>query len=106
MSLLALGRLQAAHEDLIGALDANDVDAIEQRLEQLRGAIAAVRAAGGWRDIPQLKERAKLIAQLGEAARIRVNFLTDRTAQRLQMLAAARGQVLGGAYSRPARLIA
>ena len=106
MTLQALGRLQTAHEDLICALDANDVEAIEQRLEQLRDAIAAVRSAGGWRECPQLKERAKLIAQLAEAARIRVNFLTDMTAQRLQMLASARGQTVGGAYSRPVRLIA
>lgn len=106
MSLQALGRLQAAHEDLIGALDSNDVEAIEQKLEQLRHAIAEVRAAGGWRDFPELKERAKLIAQLGEAARVRVNFLTDMTAQRLHMLATARGQAFGGAYSRPARQIA
>ena len=106
MSFQALDRLQTAHEDFIQALDANDVEAIEQRLEQLRSAITTVRSTGGWRDCPQLKERAKLIAQLGEAARIRVNFLTDLTAQRLQMLATARGQVTGGAYSRPARQIA
>lgn len=106
MSLQALSRLQTAHEDLIAALDGNDVETIEHRLEQLRDAIVDVRAAGGWRDIPQLKERAKLIAQLGEAARVRVNFLTDLTAQRLHMLATARGQVLGGAYSRPVRQIA
>lgn len=106
MSLQALGHLQAAHEGLIIALDANDVEAIEQRLDQLRDAIAVVRSTGGWRDCPQLKERAKLIAQLAEAARIRVNFLTDMTAQRLQMLASSRGQVTGGAYQRPARLSA
>jgi acyl-CoA reductase-like NAD-dependent aldehyde dehydrogenase len=106
MSLQALGRLQTAHENLICALDANDVEAIEQRLEQMRSAIEAVRSAGGWRDCPQLKERARLIAKLAEAARIRVNFLTDLTAQRLQMLADARGETVGGAYSRPLRLIA
>ena len=103
MNLDVLGRLQVAHEDLISALDANDIDRIEQRLEQLRAAIAGVRSTGGWRDCPEVKERARLISQLAEAARIRVNFLTDMNAQRLRMLADARGQARGGAYTRQAR---
>ncbi len=103
MSLAALDRLEAAHKSLISALDANDIDAIEARLEQLRAATSAVRAAGGWLDTPQVKERALRIAQLGEATRVRVNFLTDRTRQRLQMLSAARGKAPAGPYPRPAR---
>jgi hypothetical protein len=55
MSLDALGRLEAAHQKLIAALDANDVEAIEARVEGLRDAVAAVRAAGAWRDLPDLK---------------------------------------------------
>lgn len=103
MSLNALERLEEAHEELIGALDANDVESIELRVEELRSAISAVRAMGGWRETPELKTRAKRISRLGEAARIRVNFLTDMTRQRLQMLGAARGDVGGIVYSRPAR---
>lgn len=103
MSVNALERLEEAHEELIGALDANDVDSIEARVDALRTAIGAVRAMGGWRETPELKDRAKRISQLGEAARIRVNFLTDMTRQRLQMLSAARGDVSAGLYSNPAR---
>lgn len=106
MSLDVLGHLQTAHEELICALDANDIEAIEERLKQLQAAIANVRSAGGWRDCAELKERAQRIAKLGEAARIRVNFLTDMTMQRLQMLAAVRGEALAGigdAYPRPLR---
>ncbi|MDP8913904.1 MAG: hypothetical protein M3N39_10060 [Pseudomonadota bacterium] len=103
MSLNALERLEEAHEELIGALDANDVESIELRVEELRSAISAVRAMGGWRDSPELKNRAKRISQLGEAARIRVNFLTDMTRQRLQMVAAARGEVSGSLYSPAGR---
>ncbi len=103
MSLAALDRLEAAHEELISALDANDIDGIERRLEQLRAATMAVRSAGGWRDIPQVREQALRIAQLGEAARVRVNFLTDRTRHRLQMLASVRGDVTSTAYRRPRR---
>ena len=100
MSLEALRRLQQAHEELIHALDGQHVEAIETRVEQLRAAIAEVRSAGGWRDVPQAKESAERIRRLGEAARVRVNFLTDRTAQRLQMLASARGDALGIPYTR------
>ena len=103
MSSTALDRLEEAHKDLIGALDANDVESIERRVEELRTAISAVRAMGGWRETPELKDRAKRIAQLGEAARIRVNFLTDMTRQRLQMLAAARGDAGAGLYSPTGR---
>ena len=103
MSSNALQRLEEAHEELIGALDANDVDSIELKVEELRSAISAVRAMGGWRDSPELKHRARRISQLGEAARVRVNFLTDMTRQRLQMLSAARGDVCGSLYSPAGR---
>jgi hypothetical protein len=103
MTLNALQRLENAHEHLIGALDANDVESIESRVEELRAAISAVRSMGGWRETPELKERAQRISKLGEAARIRVNFLTDMTRQRLQMLAAARGDAGGGVYAPTGR---
>jgi hypothetical protein len=103
MSVTALDRLEEAHRDLIGALDAQDVESIERRVEELRTAISAVRAMGGWRETPELKDRTRRISQLGEAARVRVNFLTDMTRQRLQMLAAARGETCGGVYTNPVR---
>ena len=104
MSHESLGRLQAAHEQLIGALDGQDVEAIERGVEALRLAIADVRGAGGWRETPGLKDRARHIAQLGEAARVRVNFRTDLTRQRLELLSVARGH--GGAvYERPLKAV-
>jgi adenylosuccinate synthase len=103
MSANALERLEAAHEELIGALDGDDVETIESKLEELRTAISEVRSMGGWRASPDLKTRAKRISQLGEAARIRVNFLTDLTRQRLELLSAVRGEALTGAYSHPGR---
>ena len=103
MSLDTLRRLQEAHEHLISALDGGDVETIENRVEQLRSAIAAVRSSGGWRDSSQVRERAQRIRSLGEAARVRVNFLTDRTAQRLQLLASARGETMGTTYKRRTR---
>ena len=103
MTTSALQRLEEAHVDLIGALDANDVETIERLVEELKTAISAVRSFGGWRETPELKDRARRIVQLGEAARVRVNFLTDMTRQRRQMLASARGDVRVGVYSPAGR---
>lgn len=105
MSLDMLRRLQVAHEELIHALDGQDVEMIEQRVDALRTAIADVRSQGGWRETPGLKDRARHIVQLGEAARVRVNFLTDLTRQRLELLAVARGQASGAVYERPLRAV-
>ena len=58
---------------------------------------------GGWRESPDLKARARRISQLGEAARVRVNFLTDLTRQRLDMLSSVRGEAIAGAYSHTGR---
>jgi hypothetical protein len=49
--------------------------------------------------LPELKVRARRVAQLGEAARIRINVLADSNRQRLQLLAAARGELGTGTYA-------
>ncbi|PSJ39664.1 hypothetical protein [Allosphingosinicella deserti] len=102
MSLHALGRLEAAHERLIRALDHEDVAMLERRVEDLRSAIDDVRSHGAWRDEGEVRERAERITRLADAARIRVNFLTDITRQRLQRIGDVRGQSAIGTYSRPA----
>lgn len=101
-----LASLETAHEGLIEALDANDIDAIEQRVDELRAAIAHVRSQGAWRECPRLKERAQRIVKLGEAARLRVNFLTDMNRRRIQTLTAARGEPAAAVYARRGRTAA
>ena len=100
MTLALLDRLQACHEELIGALDAHDVEAIEASVARFRGAVDAVRAAGVWRDDAEAKGRAGHVARLADAARIRVNFLTDLTRQRSDALDAARGREAAALYGR------
>jgi hypothetical protein len=100
MSLAALGRLEAAHEQLISALDREDVATLERRVEELRTAIHEVRAQGGWHDEDGVCDRAERITRLADAARVRVNFLTDLTRQRLQRIGAARGESQAGVYRR------
>ena len=68
---------------------------------RFRGAVDAVRAAGVWRDDAEAKSRAGHVARLADAARIRVNFLTDLTRQRIDALDALRGRTV--AYGRDGR---
>lgn len=99
----SLQRLEASHHALIGALDSRDIEALERSIGAFRSAVDEVRAAGGWRDNPAVAEKVLEIAGLSEAARIRVNFLTDSVRQRIEALAALRGRATGGAYRRDGR---
>ena len=104
MTFALLDRLQACHEELIGALDGPDAAAVETSVARIRDAVDELRAAGG--DLlndPENKGRAEHIAKLAEAARVRVNFLTDLTRQRLDMLSSVRGEAIAGAYSHTGR---
>lgn len=95
----SLTRLEALSRRLIAALDGQDVGVIEGAVADFRGAVEEVRAAGGWRDNPEIVDRVVAIFALTDAARIRVNFLTDMNRQRLDALNAARG--LTATYARP-----
>lgn len=87
-----LQRLEACHHALIDALDAQDIDALESSLDDFRAALDEARAQGAWREQAGVIESAARIHALSEAARIRVNFLTDLNQQRIDALAAARGR--------------
>lgn len=96
----SLQRLKDCHVALIAALDAQDIDAIESAVVAFRDVVEEVRAAGGWRDNVEVAEEVAQIAALSEAARIRVNFLTDVNQQRIATLAAIRGHAIGSGYRR------
>ena len=105
MSLAALDRLKACHEELIGALDGHDVDAVEASVARLRGAVEEVRAAGGWRDNPEVKGRAEHISRPADAARARVKFLTDLNLNRIDAIDIMRGRADGARYGRDGGLV-
>ena len=93
MSLALLDRLTIAHEALIGALDSNDISAIEAATAELAAAVQASRDA-----VPALagtaaRERLASLAALAQAAQVRVNFLTDGVRRRMDTLAMTRGRV-------------
>ena len=101
-----LAPLETAHELLIEALDGHDVEAIEDRVERLKLAIAEVRAYGAWHETTDVKETAQRIVKLAEAARARVNFLTDMNRQRIDVLHSVRNEGRVLLYAQPGRTAA
>ena len=100
MMCASLQRLEACHHMLIDALDSQDIDALETSIEEFREAIEEVRAQGAWREDTSVLDSVARIYALTEAARIRVNFLTDLNQQRLEALSAARGHDGAAVYGR------
>lgn len=98
-----LTRLEACHVELIGALDRDDVAAIEAAIGEFGNALEAVRASGAWRQRPEVLDLVQRICNLSEAARIRVNFLTDLNQRRIDALAVARGRPVAAPYGRDGR---
>jgi hypothetical protein len=103
MSAAPLHRLEACHHALIDALDAQDIEALEGAIDAFRAALEAVHAEGAWREQPGILDCIGRIHRLSEAARIRVNFLTDLNQQRIDTLAAARGRENVVVYGRTGR---
>jgi len=103
MSLVVLDRLATCHEDLIRALDGNDLLAIETATLALADAVASARADRDWAGTPAVRERLLSLAALAQAAQIRVNFLTDTIRRRVNAMAALRGTELAMTYHPGAR---
>lgn len=106
MSLASLEHLEACQEGLIAALDGHDVEALEASIVRLSEAVMVARAQGAWRDKPDVVGHAQRIFRLAEAARIRVNFLTDVTQRRIDQLSQARGRPRISLYSRSGKQLA
>lgn len=105
MSLAALDDLILREKALIAAIDADDVTAIEAETSAFREALLRVRTAGGWREVPGAASRADEALALADAARVRVNYLTDLTRRRMEKLARAAGRPEGNAtYGRDGRV--
>ena|SRR3712207_3854485 len=103
MTVASLDRLEACHVALIAALDAQDIDALEAMIDDFRDAVDTVRAQGGWRADPSVRGKVAHVAALADAARRRVNFLTDRNRQRLERIASASDRAPLAVYGRNGR---
>lgn len=89
----------AAQGALIAALDAANVDAIEAATRDLSAVIESVRRSGSIRASGGTKARVDHALKQGDAARMRVNYLADRTRQRADRLTAARGGARAATYT-------
>lgn len=96
-----LENLVAAQAALIAALDGGDIGAIEAATAAMSRVIAVAKGNDG----PQPVRRDKLDYALrqGEAARTRVNYLADRTRQRLDLLTEIRGGTRPATYDSQGR---
>ena len=103
MSLDILDRLAAAQEELIRALDGNDLAGIERAVAALAASIEEARPLTETPLQPQLAERLARLSSVAQAARMRVNYLTDRVNGRLAGLAGLTGQAGPITYQPGAR---
>jgi hypothetical protein len=88
----AVERLILSSEALIAALDSHDVDALEAAMPLFGETVEALKALPGWRSADALSPRLAQALKLADAARARVRYLSDRTQQRIDMLAVAAGR--------------
>ena len=88
---------------LIAALDANDIEAIEAALPALRRSVETLKAPGGPSWAPGLRDQVQQALGVADSARARIRYLTDRTQQRIDMLATAAGRFdcTPATYTRP-----
>ena len=103
MSEALLDRLQADHAALIAALDADDIERIEGATEALTASVEQLRAQAAWQTTPEIEAQARQIWSMSEAARVRVNLLTDLNQQRIEVLASLKGRTGSGNYGRDGR---
>lgn len=102
MPLSAIEQLISCQSDLIRALDAGDVIALEQATARVVAALDRVRADPG--PATQQRDRFDHALRQAEAARFRVNFLTVRAAQRLDRPTHRRGQRIVQIYDRSGKI--
>lgn len=86
MSDAVLSRLVASEEALIRALDTGGCADLDAAAEQLARDTAALRQVSGWRVTPPMRSQIGRALMLLDAARVRVNYLADRTRRRLDLL--------------------
>lgn len=100
MTALAIQDVVSSQEALIDALDANDPAAIEAAAALLDTALGELRRIGS---PAELGDALPMAMALNQAARVRVNFLTDNNRRQLNAMAAIRGLAAGFTYRPSAR---
>ncbi len=96
--------LITAQAALIAALDTRDAGAIETATRALAEAAAALRMQDSWRESSTLRERLGHALKQTDAARIRINYLSDWTRQRIVSIAELRGGGGAQTYTKPYKI--
>ena len=91
MTAAVIDQMIAAQTALIAALDARDAEAIEQATAALNQAIGTMRAHDVWRDGGDVRDRVGHALKQSDAARIRINTMSEWTRQRIDGIARLRG---------------
>jgi hypothetical protein len=104
MTTARVEALITAQAALIAALDRRDADAIEAASRALANAVAALRVQDSWHESGELREHLGHALKQTDAARIRINYLSDWTRQRIDSIAELRGGILSQTYTKPHKL--
>jgi hypothetical protein len=101
MTAALIEQLITAQSTLIAALDTRDAVAIEQATQALGSSVAALRSQDAWRESGDMRERVSHALKQTDAARIRVNYLSDWTRQRIDSITELRGGAPAQTYTSP-----
>ena len=96
-----LGRLEQGFEALVSALVGRDAELIIGAAAAIRPLVAEIEETGVWREEVTIRSRLLALSKLIEAARFRVNKLTDLNQQRAINLSRALGSGGFTTYGRP-----
>jgi hypothetical protein len=98
MSVGNLETIIACQNDLLLALDARDVASMESASAALQVAVNAAKSTDTWQNHAEAKAKIDYALKQSDAARTRVNFLSDWTRQKIEKLAELRGVAHSGPY--------
>ena len=101
MTAARIEDLITAQAALIAALDTRDAAAIEATTRAVADAVGAVRAQDSWREGEGVRDRIGHALKQSDAARIRINYMSDWTRQRIDSIAELRGSVPATTYAKP-----
>ena len=99
-----LDRLIASETALIEALDGDDIAMLETAMANFRDTLDLLKNKGAWHATPETVAQLTRALALADAARVRVNYLTDRTRRRIDLLSDAAGVIPISGYRRDGRL--
>ncbi len=98
--MLLLDRLEQAFNDLNDALDGQDPESIIAAAAAIRPLVSEIEKTGVWHDNDAVKNRLIALSKLIDAARFRVNKLTNLNEQRANNLSLALGVGISSTYDR------